>query len=379
MEYKLKILTNTRQKSAALLHSLVDIRVIGKTEGFHKVLVDGRLYVTQLPLEVEIGEILIGSVVKKNPLVISLDSFFNYQTMNSPLLKKILLKLRIGIDRKSMDAVALIIKNNKALVKSKILLLIKALQTVEFNLTEGERSVLVKLIWYYDEATFTELFKLFRQSFDVSFNAIAGNIYRSWLHLRATVYNEGLLKALEKIIALNFDMQTGLEDLSPLKNKVDKFIDLYGMIEKIETDGLFKHTEYRNLKNNLMKYIFQKLIYQHASVYPEFTAVISNNKSSLFLFKYENMQDLSYNESYGINIRSENGGNLVGLLTGKSFYGELKNVFGNEELVKERVNNFNVNMLNTYGLSVNIKILDTTEEGSKNKIIKRNYETILAS
>ncbi|GEM_PF-6300583 len=296
----------------------VKIEVIEKFPKGEKVLIDGKLYVTELPVDLEIGEIVAGKIIKNNPLTVSLDI---KKENNERQIDKLLKILGIKKNPLTTETVNLLLVLQKPLVKSFVEELITFLRMNNSNYSLDELKVLTHLIWNSNKLNTAKVLDRFIKIFDQSFESISEKIFELLNEYKIENGFSRFTQALWSYLVCN-----NAEELSgKLKNKDNNLIEILELLEdEQQRKSIGEEQLTGSIAKYLEKYLLQKSYFALTGIYKDFI-VLSNGRGYKFYYvKYEAEKDT---QVYNLFITTDNKENkLIGYLTENIIYGELHSV-----------------------------------------------------
>jgi len=369
-----KIVSGKNRAGILNKNDKVVIEVLDNILDHEKILVNGKVYLTQLPVKVLAGETLIGRMLKQNPFTIALDDLNNSLISKELNLRQILSMLSIEDIEITNKVIKLLLTKNKPLIKSKIIELLSFIKNFNRDYSADELGLLIEMMWAYSSFNYSKIFKDFEKIFDIPFNEVAGRIYDLW---QKKVGTKNILDKLEKAIVLHLEKKTGLINLSAVKDKSKLFTEIISNIRK-HTDkyGANKfNDDLITLKKLLLKYILQKSFYANAGIYPEFAVLLRKRKSYMYLFEYENIRKENTHSVFDTTFQiSSDEVSIIGYLTNTRFYGEVTTINSNIIAIDQKIKRFNSVMLNYFNISAHIEIKKS--DRIENKIRKNNYRHV---
>jgi len=183
---EVKIVASRVRKNLPQLNSLVKIEVLEKLKSNYKILVDGELYQSKLPIKANSGEIMLAQLVNMNPLTLRLDSFIGSQMLSDGMAGLILKSLGLGKTEIAEKLILELLKSKKHPSKEKIKQFVDFAGSSLTSLDELQFSLLAAIIW--DDKSYnsgSEKRAVFSSIFDISFWDLAEQIFQTVLFLNA--------------------------------------------------------------------------------------------------------------------------------------------------------------------------------------------------
>ncbi len=322
---KLSLVTDKTVGLTSVHYLPVKIEVIEKYRNGEKVLIDGRLFVTNLPVNLEVGEIVCGKVIKNNPLTVSLDI---KKENNDKQIDKLLRLLGIKKNPIAAEALSLLLVMQKPLVKSYTEEFIAFLRLNGSNYAFDELKVLANLIWNK-----TGNVESFAEIFNESFQSICEKIFGILGEIKI---ESGKNKTLDLLwSSFVIDDANDLDDRLNNKNeRLAKGLKLFG--DRNKSDLLFAEMRMERLKNYLKKYLLQKSYYASTGIYKDFVVLKGNSGYKFYFYKYETEREEQVaNLLITTNYENEK---MIGYLTENILYGEIhagNNILEAEYLIEK--------------------------------------------
>lgn len=126
------------------LHSIVRIEVLGRNLNRYNILVNGKLYQTDLPVTVLPGDILLAKAINLTPIKLQLNDLLKTD-LNYNSLIYLLDKLNVDITDLSLEIIKILLKNRKPIVKSSIQNIVNLIGIEEQSTISSDLESLVKL------------------------------------------------------------------------------------------------------------------------------------------------------------------------------------------------------------------------------------------
>ncbi len=291
---EVKIVASRVRKNLPQLNSLVKIEVLEKLKSNYKILVDGELYQSKLPIKANAGEVMLGQLVNLNPLTLRLDSFIGSQMLNDGMAAIILKSLGLRKTALAEKLIMELLKSKKHLSREKIKQFLDFAGSSLTSLDELQFSILVAIIW--DDRSYnsrSEKRAVFSSVFDISFWSLADQIFQNVLFLNGANLSSSFYEKLnEKLIFFPDKFETE-KILAGISGKAKAYVELSDFIDE-ELENNLSVSEVRksleHLNELLIKYVLQKALLNKYDIYVDF-AIVSNS-SMLRLWKF------SYNKIY---------------------------------------------------------------------------------
>ncbi len=285
-----KIVASRVRKNLPKLNSLVKIEVLEKLKGKYKILVNGELYQSKLPIKASERDIIMAQLINLNPVTLKLDAFNANQLVTSGAIGIILKELGITKTTLAEKLIEKLLKTNKHLSKEKIKRFLDYAENSHHKLDELQFGLLIAMIWDdSDSGSFTEKRAIFNTIFDISFWSVGNQIYKNVVTLKGLGIPQDLDEMINNKLIFsckNFEKE---KILSGISSKVRNYIELTDSIEeKISKD--FVDADIRinliSLSELLIKYILQKSLLNKYKIYVDFVIANSDNGLRLWEFSY---------------------------------------------------------------------------------------------
>jgi hypothetical protein len=195
----------TLPKSTLKINSLVDINVIDKAQSLYRIIAGGKVFETRLPLNVNLGESFIATVVNNNPTVFRLNNLLNLATGDN-VLEELLLKLNLPVSEASKNILRNIIESDKPIIKSKLKKLIELITSSETELDSSSSNLFAQLIWASDG--FVDFDKDNLKHFYYSFDDLAQKILVELNHLYKNNPYDAVFGSLNNWLLIDEDVMS---------------------------------------------------------------------------------------------------------------------------------------------------------------------------
>ncbi len=329
---KLSLIRDKSTGLATVGYEPVKIEVIEKYSNGEKVLINGKLYITELPIDLEVGDVVAGKVIKNNPLTVSLDIKKENRLRQIDRLLNI---LNIKKNPISSEVLNLLLVMQKPLVKKYTEELISFMQHSGFSYSFEEIKVLVYLIWNGNRNSLNKTLNRYSEIFEESFESIGRKIFNLLSGLKIESADKELINKIWNVFVLENPGQLS----SFLNNKTEKELELLAFLKSRDKNLIdLYRSEFKSLKHYLKKFILQKSYYALTDAYKEFVILKSNKGYRQYFIKYEHENETEVsNLLITTNEREEK---IIGYLTKNIIYGEIHT--SADELISEYlVNEFN--------------------------------------
>ena len=127
----LNMLQQNSSQNLPDLNSLVLLQVLDKIGNNYKILINGILFQSKLPLSLKVGEETIAKVISQNPFSLKLNDLLKAKYLTSENISLLLSLLGIEQNEKSISFVKELLSHKQSLRKSKIK------KALEFNICDS--------------------------------------------------------------------------------------------------------------------------------------------------------------------------------------------------------------------------------------------------
>jgi hypothetical protein len=246
-------------KNLPKVNSFVEINVLEKIGDMYKILIEGKLFQTNLNIKLNVNDAVIAKVISHEPFTVSLDNLVLTKNINENVIALFLNKLNLPQTGKSVKALLAFIKADKPLIKEKLLKLIEVLNNPDFEDADSTLELLVKILSAADEKSMV-FNKNFIKNFQKPVEKLIAEIFESAKNLNSQNLPKDVLEKLNSLIMLDADGMSSEDMTALLKNGKELLIEL----EKIISEGLEKGAltkeqtaELKNLKELLERFVNQ--------------------------------------------------------------------------------------------------------------------------
>ncbi len=287
---EVKIVASRVRKNLPKINSLVKIEVLEKLKGNYKILVDGELYQSKLPVKAKAGDIIMGQLANLNPLTIKLDSFSGIELSASGTVGIILKELGLAKTELAEKLITELIKTHKHLSKEKIERFLDFAGNSLTSLDKFQFGLLIAMIWDDGDAYSTrEKRAVFSRVFDISFWELSDRIFEEVINLKKLNLPESVEKILDEKTVFDFKEFEEKKVLSGISSKVRSYIELTDFIEEGIAGNRFDsltEKSFSRLSDLLVKYVLQKALLNKYKIYIDFAIVRNDYGYRLWKFSY---------------------------------------------------------------------------------------------
>lgn len=141
----LPVLSNTEQIPLTLpaKNSVVSFSILDKTGNDYKILINGKVYLSSLPVNAKQGDSLLGVVLNNNPMVLNLVNILNMKSLNPENLLILISKLGLRKTENNVNLLKAFIINKKPILKDHLDKFSEILEGLDFLFDESQLSYLI--------------------------------------------------------------------------------------------------------------------------------------------------------------------------------------------------------------------------------------------
>ncbi len=290
-------------KNLLLNNSIVKVEVIDKLQGSFKILVDGKVFQANLPVNANLNDNFLAKIISTNPFTISLDNLFNKQNLTPELLNALISKLQIKQSEFSEKVLKAFINSKKPIEKNKLNKIIDLLENSNSELNENDIANLVEFL-SSNENYYDQLNEEFVKIISLSPKEISKEIYERLISINN---NAGFAKIAEKINSiLTIDIFEIFEiDALKLKQKFLNRNIVLSEIENLKSSEKLSETELTEIEN--LEKLFTKLFLVKAynlksQTQSDFLIIKNENDFEFFEYEFEKVNQTS-NSTFKINLK----------------------------------------------------------------------------
>ncbi len=331
-------------KALPSVNSTVQVNVLEKIGSNYRLLINGSVYQSNLPVTTEKGEEFLAKVMSHQPLTLGLDNFAKFGQLDAQSASLLLSKLKIAETDLTKTLLEKVVSSKKPLLKSKIDRLIEYAENMDIKIDDVLMQLLISAVWNLSEDKLKETKNIFEEVFDISFEELSKQIFAlinksNELNLSQGYYD--LVNDSFILDAENFEQQL---NISAVKDKSERFLNLIQFIYENESQLNLDNSAndvLSELRTFSLKYVLQKALYGKFEIYPEFAILKRKGKLELVNFRLEKNDGNSYRVISKIDLDKDDSFFIQGLFTNEKFIGEA--IVNNkiDELVKNQLNVLN--------------------------------------
>ena len=284
------------------INSIVMVEVLEKSGNNYKLLVNGKLFQSLLPITSKVGEEFLANVIRQSPFTLSVDNLTGLSVLSKAELQDIFSKFGLSYKPLIKSAFKKIAEANKPLIKSKLKRLAELLQETDCSPDDYNFMLLVNMIWEENESTESSEYLELLKVLDISFYELCKNISECIQLVKSLNISDSLIARISSKIILEENDEKINYDV--IKDKSDSFYDIIKLLD-IETNSgnlsYIQISSLTSLKNLLLKYILQKAVYVKNGENPEFCLLNSNDELKVVQFEIRKSSDSKGNPCFVIN------------------------------------------------------------------------------
>lgn len=322
-------------------NSVVEVSVLDKSNGNYKLLIEGSVFQSKLPVGVSIGETLIAKVIGLSPFTLSLDKIFSAKMLSEGSIAMVLSKLGIAETAVSSKVLKAFLKEEKPLVKSKLKKVIELLEKEDIKLDEQQLSLFIQMV-FTDDSRGSFLKKSFAKLFQYPVETLAGEVLNSVKRLNAMGIPEEVISRINHALVLEMPGSESFSAIELKEKSSGRIEDLLGALSEKETFSENVKHELSGLKEILIRFNMLRACYAKTGVYPGFIIIRSGEELEMAEYSFESEADEAGQKTYkiklGMNPASLGKVNINGFLSGRSLsaaFGASEETSGKLEADKE--------------------------------------------
>ncbi|HEX2866351.1 MAG TPA: flagellar hook-length control protein FliK [Ignavibacteriales bacterium] len=306
-------------------NSLVEVSVLDKPQGgSYKLLIEGNVFQSKLPISINIGETLIAKVIGLNPFTLSLDNIFTAKMLSGSNIALVLSKLGLSESEVSLKVVKAFLKEDKPLVKSKLKKIIDLLEKENIKLDDEQLSLFIQML-HMDEAGGSRLKKSFARMFEYPVSTLAGEVFNSVKRLNTMGLGDEAVSQINRALVMEIP-EEGSPSAMELKEKIsvrlEEVLKPFAEVEAPSGGDSLKR-EIFILKEALLRYNMLRACHEKTGIYPGFIIVKSEGDLELVEFRLESdtkEQSQNFHRiKLEMNPRSLGKITMSGFLSGQNF------------------------------------------------------------
>jgi hypothetical protein len=282
--------TNADASALPANNTVVSISVLDKIGPEYKLLVNGKVFSSVLPVNVQTGEVLLGLIKNNNPMTISLINLLSAGNMTGQNLSALITKLGLKITETNINLLKALAVNKKPALKSKIEKFAEALENLDFQFDEQQLNYFVQI--FTNESNYQDLNGKNAGYFRYPLNDVMQQIYEA--------VKNGSNSALSKIV-IEFAAEPDYVSLQ--KEIVGGMMNRDAAIsEWIKENAGSGEAETKRLADLFSMYLAQKSFLKKENIYPGFIIISKDGNKELVEYKLQKSSSGDGNVFYLINL-----------------------------------------------------------------------------
>jgi|GEM_PF-5685864 len=287
-------------------NSIVAINVLEKLNDGYKVMINGRVFSSNLPVNAAANETLIAKVLSQSPFILSLDSFTLLKSIDESI-SFLLSKLQLPSTTTTERLLKAFILNKKPVMKSK---LEKLVEIIESHQLEPDADQLDEIVAFfgsgesgYQSITASSLKLLMNNNTELS-----TSILNHVRELNKLAPDSELVSKLNQMLVLNLEDQESInpinikDSLSCSKNNFEFICYAQENIPEGEAGIIV-----RNLIESMLIYNLRKVLTSEHEQSHQFIILKEKNNYELLEF---NIEQLTESNNFNVNMNPVNLGKL---------------------------------------------------------------------
>jgi hypothetical protein len=264
--------------------SFQSLQILDKLNGNYRLLINGKVFQSKLPVNVGKGELMLAKVINQQPLTLSLDNLLNGKMFDGALLSNLLNKLNIKETDLSKNLLQRLVLEKKPVIKSKYKRLLEYLDDTPNNFDDLQVGLMIEMLWQDKEPPYTEYEQMFDEIFDLSFFELSELIYKTLLSINEKYSEKIIVQEMNSGLILHLDSEN--EEFAKLKDKSNLFTYFLNKINSPES-YVSSETDFKVISDLFLKYILQKSVYMRFGFHPEFAIISEGGKTEFIVYKTE--------------------------------------------------------------------------------------------
>jgi hypothetical protein len=271
------------------INSLVLIKVLDKIGSNYKILINGNLFQSRLPLNLKTGDETIARVLSQKPFSLTINDLLRGQSRSTENLGLLLTLLGFDSDEKSTNFIRGLVTTKQPLKQTKIKKVMEFVEKMNLRMDDLLNELLVK-IYSADDDYLDYIIENQSNIFRYSLVEIMNNIFNSVKKLNSEHSHQSITLYVNNYLVRN--------SLSVVDNPYfgsfteEKFLELISYIEyelKNESYANSLNQILNELKKNLLYLIIQTSVYNYFGLYPSF--LILKRTDELILIEYNSFKE----------------------------------------------------------------------------------------
>ncbi len=347
-------------KTLPKVNSFVKIDVLENTKGNFKILVDGNLFQSKLPVKAKAGDSFFAQVLSHNPLTLSLDSFSVGKAGEAAFAAAVLAKLGLAKTESAEKFINVLLKTKKTLSKEKLKESLEFISHLDGDIDELQFAFIAAYFWDDNGETYAQKKSIYRRVFDLDFNRLCEAVYKKIVWLSVQNLETEFYETLKNKMIFNHEKFDAAKSLNALFGKVKNAIELADYLEQYARKSFITKSvakEIFELRELLIKYVLQKSLLNKYGLYADFAITLSAEGLHLWRFEYTKTADANGESVFILksavaNAKSEKIDAKI-FITEKKVQGEIA-VEGKRNLL-ENIKTLNEKLSGKLKINVNVR------------------------
>ncbi|MDP4172798.1 MAG: hypothetical protein Q8933_02410 [Bacteroidota bacterium] len=294
-------------KALPAVNSFVEISVLGKSSNIFRLLIDGNVFQSKLPVNLLAGESFLAKVISTDPFTLSLDNLLSLSNLSELKIAQLLSKLNIKASPLSDQLFKAFVSARKVIVKSRFEKLLDIIEKNNLKLDDSQLQFLINVL-DTNENSYENLSESFVSTFKHSSAALSEEILNCATDLLGSHQMPEELKTKVKdalLIRQNLSEEESVSELLMVFRKRTKLqAELIQSLNEALHSGALNESVGKNvfrMIDLLTRYIFLKANNCKVGIYNDF--FIAETEDGLQIFEYSVEKPSFTNESYGFHLK----------------------------------------------------------------------------
>lgn len=295
--------------------SIVEIEVLDKVGGNYKIVAGGGVFQSELPISVNVGEVLLAKIIKFKPVTLQLNKLFSEEQGDAEL-DQLLKKMGIRAGRSSRNLLRSLLKFDLPVMKSRMNKFLDGAEALD-SMNGDLSDYLANMMWC--DQNLQRFSRENAEYFNYTSSYLIEQIFFRFTDLNSGYYKEEAVEDLNKIL---------ITERSDLKDgKTVKENELEGRIKKL-TGWFVRNSGSLNVKIKdlaalISIYLLHREYWKRVGILPEFAIIQTTEGFKLVKFSLKSISTMQSAENYLIDfqldLKNLGAVNFSGLLTGRQF------------------------------------------------------------
>jgi hypothetical protein len=295
-------------KALPAVNSFVEISVLGKSSNIFRLLIDGNVFQSKLPVNLLAGESFLAKVISTDPFTLSLDNLLSLSNLSELKIAQLLSKMNIKASPLSDQLFKAFVSAKKVIVKSRFEKLLDIIEKNNLKLDDSQLQFLINVL-DTNENSYENLSESFVSTFKHSSLALSEEILNCTTDLLGShQMPEELKNKVKNALLINLNSSEEEPVLGQLPMALRKRTNLQAELIQSLNESLHSGALNESVGKNifrmidlLTRYIFLKANNSKVGIYNDF--FIAETEDGLQIFEY-NVEKTSFtNESYGFHLK----------------------------------------------------------------------------